>query len=71
MSPKFCCWTNPAGLDPIMTNVINDLILENVRELGATVVSITSNLDGARHRRPDHHDERGRNGLGGDVGGSE
>ena len=38
-----------AGLDPIMTNVINDLILENVRELGATVVSITSNLDGARH----------------------
>ena len=38
-----------AGLDPIMTNVINDLILENVRDLGATVVSITSNLDGARH----------------------
>lgn len=38
-----------AGLDPIMTNVINDLILENVSELGATVVSITSNLDGARH----------------------
>lgn len=38
-----------AGLDPIMTNVINDLILENVRELGATVVSVTSNLDGARH----------------------
>ena len=35
------------GLDPIMTNVINDLILENVRDLGATVVSITSNLDGA------------------------
>lgn len=38
-----------AGLDPIMTNVINDLILENVRELGATVVTVTSNLDGARH----------------------
>ncbi len=38
-----------AGLDPIMTNVINDLILENVHSLGATVITITSNLDGARH----------------------
>ena len=38
-----------AGLDPIMTNVINDLILKNVGELGATVVTVTSNLDGARH----------------------
>lgn len=38
-----------AGLDPIMTNVVNDLILENMRELGATVISVTSNLDGARH----------------------
>lgn len=38
-----------AGLDPIMTNVINDLILENVHSLGASVISITSNLDGARH----------------------
>ena len=32
-----------------MTNVINDLILENVHSLGATVISVTSNLDGARH----------------------
>lgn len=38
-----------AGLDPIMTNVINDLILENIRRLGATVISVTSNLAGARH----------------------
>ena len=37
-----------AGLDPIMTNVIDDLILENVRELGATVISITSNMVSAR-----------------------
>lgn len=37
-----------AGLDPIMANVINDLILENVQNLGATVVSVTSNLNGAR-----------------------
>ncbi len=33
-----------AGLDPIMTNVINELILEIVDKLGATVVSITSDM---------------------------
>ncbi len=33
-----------AGLDPIMTNVINELILEVVDQLGATVVSITSDM---------------------------
>ena len=33
-----------AGLDPIMTNVINRLILEIVDDLGATVVSITSDM---------------------------
>ncbi len=33
-----------AGLDPIMTNVINDLILDVVDQLGATVVSITSDM---------------------------
>jgi phospholipid/cholesterol/gamma-HCH transport system ATP-binding protein len=37
-----------AGLDPIMTNIINDLILDNVRDLGATAVSVTSDLGGAR-----------------------
>ena len=37
-----------AGLDPIMTQAINDLILENAEKLGATVLSITSNMDGAR-----------------------
>lgn len=37
-----------AGLDPIMTNIINDLILDNVRQLGATTVSVTSDLGGAR-----------------------
>ena len=37
-----------AGLDPIMTNIINELIVENVRELGATALSITSDLTGAR-----------------------
>lgn len=33
-----------AGLDPIMSNVINDLIIRNVRELGSTAIVITSNL---------------------------
>lgn len=37
-----------AGLDPIMTNVVNDLILDGVQQLGATVLSITSNMSGAR-----------------------
>ena len=38
-----------AGLDPVMSNVINDLILENVQKLGATALSVTSNLDSARY----------------------
>jgi len=33
-----------AGLDPIMSNVINNLILSNVRKLGSTVIVVTSNL---------------------------
>jgi len=33
-----------AGLDPIMTNVINELIINVVGQLGATVVSITSDM---------------------------
>ena len=37
-----------AGLDPIMSSVINDLILEIVAGLGATVLSVTSDMAGAR-----------------------
>ena len=37
-----------AGLDPIMTNVVNELILDGVRTLGATALSITSDMGGAR-----------------------
>lgn len=37
-----------AGLDPIMTNVISALILEGVHKLGATTLSITSDMAGAR-----------------------
>ncbi|MBL4740109.1 MAG: ATP-binding cassette domain-containing protein [Sneathiella sp.] len=33
-----------AGLDPIMSNVINDLMIKNVRELGSTAIVVTSNL---------------------------
>ncbi|MAH83021.1 MAG: ABC transporter ATP-binding protein [Rhodospirillaceae bacterium TMED8] len=33
-----------AGLDPIMTNVINELILEIADSLGATIISITSDM---------------------------
>ncbi len=37
-----------AGLDPIMTNIVSDLILDGVHQLGATVLSITSDMTGAR-----------------------
>lgn len=37
-----------AGLDPIMTNVIGTLIQQCVRKLGATAVSITSDMTGAK-----------------------
>ena len=37
-----------AGLDPITTAIINRLIDEVIRETGATVLSITSDMDSAR-----------------------
>lgn len=36
-----------AGLDPIMSNVINDLILDLVRQIGCTALSIDSDMAGA------------------------
>lgn len=36
------------GLDPIMADVINDLIVECVRDLGATTVTITHDMASAR-----------------------
>ncbi len=36
------------GLDPIMGDVINDLIIKCVRNLGATALSITHDLASAR-----------------------
>ncbi len=37
-----------AGLDPIMCNIIYDMILKSVRELGATCFTITSDMTGAQ-----------------------
>ncbi|MEQ8709238.1 MAG: ATP-binding cassette domain-containing protein [Rhodospirillales bacterium] len=37
-----------AGLDPIMSNVINDMIRQIVSDLGATVISIDSDMAGMR-----------------------
>lgn len=36
------------GLDPIMADVINDLIVERVKELGATTVTITHDMSSVR-----------------------
>ena len=49
LEPKAILYDEPtAGLDPIMSNVINDLILEIVDGLGATALSVTSDMAGAR-----------------------
>lgn len=36
------------GLDPIMSNVINDLIVDNSKRLGATTITITHDLESAQ-----------------------
>ena len=47
--PEIMFFDEPTtGLDPIMADVINDLIVECVRELGATAVSITHDMVSAR-----------------------
>lgn len=42
-----------AGLDPILTRVINELIARLAFETGATVLSITSDMDAMRRDYPD------------------
>jgi len=37
-----------AGLDPIMSNTINDMVLDIVKRLGVTVVSVNSDMKGAK-----------------------
>ncbi|MEM6781461.1 MAG: ABC transporter ATP-binding protein [Pseudomonadota bacterium] len=48
-NPEIIFFDEPTtGLDPIMADVINDLIVENVKELGATALSITHDMASAR-----------------------
>ena len=48
-SPEIIFFDEPTtGLDPITADVINDLIVEQVRRLGCTAVSITHDMASAR-----------------------
>ncbi|HYE52218.1 MAG TPA: ATP-binding cassette domain-containing protein [Azospirillaceae bacterium] len=48
-TPEIIFFDEPTtGLDPIMADVINDLIVKCVRDLGATAVSITHDMASAR-----------------------
>jgi phospholipid/cholesterol/gamma-HCH transport system ATP-binding protein len=47
--PEILFFDEPTtGLDPIMADVINELIVRSVRQLGATAISITHDLASAR-----------------------
>jgi phospholipid/cholesterol/gamma-HCH transport system ATP-binding protein len=47
--PRILLYDEPTtGLDPIMSDVINDLIRKCVGELGATALSITHDMASAR-----------------------
>lgn len=49
INPEIIFFDEPTtGLDPIMADVINDLIVKSVRELGATALSITHDMASAR-----------------------
>lgn len=48
-TPEIIFFDEPTtGLDPIMADVINDLILESVKGLGATALTITHDMASAR-----------------------
>ena len=48
-NPKVIFFDEPTtGLDPIMADVINDLILQCVRDLGATALTITHDMGSVR-----------------------
>ncbi|MFZ3034938.1 MAG: ATP-binding cassette domain-containing protein [Parvibaculum sp.] len=47
--PEIIFFDEPTtGLDPIMADVINDLIIDSVKDLGATALSITHDMSSAR-----------------------
>ncbi|MBI1261516.1 MAG: ATP-binding cassette domain-containing protein [Rhizobiales bacterium] len=47
--PEIIFFDEPTtGLDPIMSDVINELIVDSVKELGATTLSITHDMASAR-----------------------
>jgi len=47
--PEIIFFDEPTtGLDPIMADVINDLIISNSKELGATTITITHDMHSAR-----------------------
>ena len=48
-TPEIIFFDEPTtGLDPIMASIIDELIVKNVKELGATAVSITHDMISAR-----------------------
>lgn len=48
-SPEIIFFDEPTtGLDPIMADVINNLIVENSKKLGATTITITHDMNSAR-----------------------
>ncbi len=48
-NPEVIFFDEPTtGLDPIMSDVINDLVVKSVKELGATALSITHDMASAR-----------------------
>ena len=49
INPDIIFFDEPTtGLDPIMADVINDLIIDNSKKLGATTVTITHDMNSAR-----------------------
>jgi len=48
-SPEIIFFDEPTtGLDPIMADVINNLIIDNSKKLGATTITITHDMNSAR-----------------------
>ena len=48
-NPELLFFDEPTtGLDPIMADVINDLINEVIEEVGATAITITHDMESAR-----------------------